>query len=117
MDMPTDFGNVSLRLKEAEAKIEDEKTLRAGLAEERDALNDQIIAYQQHAAKSEWIDVNDRLPDDSAHMKSFVVRVYRKNRIDLWYVTSDERKTWNSYKDEVTHWMPMPELKETNTNE
>ena len=79
------------------------------------------------APKSEWISVEDRLPEDDLpkeHKKKtikVIVAIKAKNGItirtqerflDYTYSNGGERKSywhWRFSHGEVTHWMPLPE--------
>lgn len=58
---------------------------------------------------SEWISVNDRLPDEytdvlffnSGYRLHFIGRVYDKNEKTFWDQQADKHT-------KVTHWMPLP---------
>ncbi len=63
-----------------------------------------------------WINVNERLPEDSG---SYLVRTVRNDTEVSWYHQADymmddnREKQWyaprTDYEVYVTHWMPLPE--------
>jgi len=64
--------------------------------------------YAQQPQKVEqgrWIDVNDRLPEESC---SVIVATDQKGIGNMWY---DNLLKWHALKNgaKVTHWMPLPE--------
>ena len=70
---------------------------------------------------SEWISVEDRLPD-TLHSKPYrLVRIVTDG-VDVW-TTKQHSSYWNDpelYEDcekDVTHWMPLPEPPVDNTDE
>lgn len=67
---------------------------------------------------SEWIDVNDRLPDDEhdtliVALKSKVLNPSSGDVLvdtDSFYTSEGCFRFWSSSKEyDVTHWMPLPE--------
>ena len=67
--------------------------------------------WQARAAQSEWISVNDRLPESSG--RYLVYDFFNATIVTVHYCK--ERRAWGSgYTDEVTHWQPLPAPPTTN---
>lgn len=63
----------------------------------------------------EWISIKDKLPDSDTYVlillsvKFATVSYYFEDSFGKWW--SDNWDIWNKeYTDDVTHWMPLPEL-------
>ena len=87
--------------------------------------NDKIIARLFFRKGVEWADANqpnpwisvdemlpDRLPEKFANWSKEVFVAVKRGRECRAYVDkySHVYKTWGVFGDEVTHWMPIPEL-------
>lgn len=65
--------------------------------------NGKQASEQKQASK--WISVSERLPDKTnADEKGLVIAIAKGELPKLWYLDVVVR-----YKQEFTHWMPMPE--------
>jgi len=67
--------------------------------------------WQARAAQSEWISVEERLPETETSVLVFTERGYifsswASNEDVFWFYNEDE-------DDRVTHWQPLPEPPET----
>jgi len=67
--------------------------------------------WQARAAQSEWISVEERLPEAETSVLVFTERGYiflswASNEDVFWFYNEDE-------DDRVTHWQPLPEPPET----
>jgi hypothetical protein len=61
--------------------------------------------WQARAAQSEWISVEERLPESSG--RYLVYDFFNVTIVTVHYCK--ERRAWGSgYTDEVTHWQPIP---------
>ena len=63
----------------------------------------------------EWISVDDRLPDDSQDILlvvngARVISGYYAGYNGAHYVWKASRNGFVFWDDEITHWMPLPEL-------
>lgn len=66
---------------------------------------------------SEWISVDDRLPDDN-HDTLLVAVIFKHAELieqfvdtDAFYTSDNFFRYWGAQKKhKVTHWMPLPEL-------
>lgn len=80
-----------------------------------------LAGYEAAEKESGWISVKDRLPESGEVKKCFVC--VKRNQFDnfsfntsviLWHKNSWAFPVANSefYTEEVTHWMPLPNLPE-----
>lgn len=74
------------------------------------------VSWADKNPKSPWISVEERLPDrlpaKFANWSKEVFVAVKRGREYRAYVDkySHIYKTWNVFGDEVTYWMPIPEL-------
>lgn len=64
-------------------------------------------AYQARAAQSEWISVEERLPETETSVlvcteRGYIFLSWASNEDVFWFYNEDE-------DDRVTHWQPLPE--------
>mgnify|MGYP007071659269 CR=1 FL=1 len=81
-----------------------------------EALADELRAELVKFIGDGWISVSERLPDFEVDVLVFC------NGVAQWGVRSNNCRGWAlatgwaDYDDVVTHWMPMPEPPESNTD-
>ena len=64
---------------------------------------DECPNEEEEAPMSEWIPVEDRLPEETCR-----VLAYHKG-FGVFEAGYDKRNNWGSLRTSITHWMPLPE--------
>ena len=75
-----------------------------------EVLVNKLLKNLGHIPEPEWIDVNDRLPEDNdGEVLASVNHCGEINYFVLEYVGNDEWLDWQTrIMPGVTHWMPLP---------
>ena len=108
------------RIEQERAKFE-KNIPESGIANYKQRLKSGEYAYdhikfawemwQARAAQSEWISVEDRLPETETSVlvcteRGYIFLSWASNEDVFWFYNEDE-------DDRVTHWQPLPEPPET----
>jgi len=77
------------------------------------AFNSFIAGFKQASEMSEWVSVDDRLPEVETWVSSYIKGEYQKVKLrmfkgNLRWTYFDKSCIYYQSITEVTHWMPLP---------